>query len=129
MINLLDNAVAALGQGIGAKMQLPKKITIRTHYNEVLQIAAIEMEDNGPGMTDTVRSRLFEPYFSTKTNGTGLGLAIVKRIISDHQGFIRVQSAPGEGTKFTIELPVNLLDNEYVKGKGAELAAEPGLEQ
>ena len=127
MINLLDNAVAALENGIGSKRSLPKKITIRTHYNEMLRIAAVELEDNGPGMTDTVRSRLFEPYFSTKTNGTGLGLAIVKRIISDHQGFIRVQSAPGEGTKFTIELPINLLDNEYVRGKEiGQLGAQTG---
>ncbi|MGE4234581.1 MAG: ATP-binding protein [Bacteriovoracia bacterium] len=115
MINLLDNAVAALGQGIGSKCLPPKLIQIRTHYNEQLKIAAIEVEDNGPGMTENVQSRLFEPYFSTKTNGTGLGLAIVKRIISDHNGFIRVQSAPDAGTKFIIELPVNLLENQYVQ--------------
>jgi two-component system nitrogen regulation sensor histidine kinase NtrY len=122
MINLLDNAVAALSNGVGQKRSLPKMITIQTHFNEQLKIAAIELEDNGPGMTDTVRSRLFEPYFSTKTNGTGLGLAIVKRIISDHQGFIRIQSAPEDGTKFIIELPINLLDNRYVRAaKEAEL--------
>lgn len=120
MINLLDNAVAALQGGVGEKRTLPKLVIVRTHYNEHLKIAAIEVEDNGPGMNETVRGRLFEPYFSTKTNGTGLGLAIVKRIISDHQGFIRVQSAPGEGTKFTIELPINLLENEYVRSKGKE---------
>lgn len=120
MINLLDNAVAALQGGVGEKRTLPKLVTIRTHYNEHLKIAAIEVEDNGPGMTENVRSRLFEPYFSTKTNGTGLGLAIVKRIISDHQGFIRIHSAPGDGTKFTIELPINLLENEYVRAQGKE---------
>lgn len=117
MINLLDNAVSALSDGVGSKCVLPKKITVRTHYNEVLQIVAITVEDNGPGMSESVRGRLFEPYFSTKTSGTGLGLAIVKRIISDHQGFIRVQSGLGEGTKFSIELPVKLLDKEYVRGR------------
>ncbi|MEW6057187.1 MAG: ATP-binding protein [Bdellovibrionota bacterium] len=117
MINLFDNAVAALEQGVGQKRLLPKLITVRTHYNDHLKIAAIELEDNGPGMTEAVHSRVFEPYFSTKKNGTGLGLAIVKRIISDHQGFIRVQSAPGEGTKFTIELPLNLLENDYVRAR------------
>ncbi|MBI3542552.1 MAG: HAMP domain-containing protein [Deltaproteobacteria bacterium] len=124
VINLLDNAVAALQNGVGSKLPPPKIIKVRTHFNELLRIAAIEIEDNGPGMTDTVRSRLFEPYFSTKTNGTGLGLAIVKRIISDHQGFIRVTSAPGEGTKFTIELPVNLpvnlSDKEFSDVTGKE---------
>jgi two-component system nitrogen regulation sensor histidine kinase NtrY len=117
MINLLDNAVAALEGGVGQKMSLPKMITVRTHFNERLNIAAVEVADNGPGMVESVRGRLFEPYFSTKASGTGLGLSIVKRIISDHQGFIRVQSAPGEGTKFIIELPVNLLENDYVRGR------------
>ena len=125
MINLFDNAVAALSGGVGQKRSLPKLITIRTHYNEQLKIAAVELEDNGPGMNDTVRSRLFEPYFSTKANGTGLGLAIVKRIVSDHQGFIRVQSAPEDGTKFTIELPINLLDNRYMRGK--DTSVQPPL--
>ncbi|MBI2606856.1 MAG: HAMP domain-containing protein [Deltaproteobacteria bacterium] len=115
VINLFDNSVAALAGGVGAKAALPKKIVLRTHFNEQLKIAMIEIEDNGPGVSELVRSRMFEPYFSTKTNGTGLGLAIVKRIVSDHHGFIRVQSAPGEGTKFTIELPVNLQENDYVR--------------
>ncbi len=117
MINLLDNAVAALANGIGEKASLPKRITLRTFYNEQLKIAVIEIEDNGAGVSDNVKSHMFEPYFSTKSNGTGLGLAIVKRIVSDHHGFIRVQSAPGEGTKFIIELPANLLENEYVKSR------------
>ena len=53
-------------------------------------------------------ARAFEPYFSTKKEGTGLGLAIAKRIVNDHDGFIRVHSAPGEGTKFVIELPTSV---------------------
>ena len=68
-------------------------------------MAVIEVEDNGPGMTEEVKARVFEPYFSTKAEGTGLGLAIAKRIVNDHDGFIRVHSAPGEGTRFVIELP------------------------
>ncbi len=111
MINLLDNAVAALE---AHHAQENKTITVRTHYNDHLKIAAIELEDNGPGMSEAVRRRLFEPYFSTKSNGTGLGLAIVKSIINDHYGFIRVQSELEKGTKFTIELPVHLLDNPYL---------------
>jgi two-component system nitrogen regulation sensor histidine kinase NtrY len=105
IINLFDNAVAAL-------QDLPfdrlKKIRIATHHNEQLQIAVVEIEDNGLGMMEEVKSRVFEPYFSTKIGGTGLGLAIAKRIINDHDGFIRVSSVPGEGTQFLIEIPTKL---------------------
>ncbi len=117
IINLLDNAVSALADGVGKKASLPKKIIMRSFYNEQLKIAVVEVEDNGPGMTENVMDRVFEPYFSTKSTGTGLGLAIVKRIISDHHGFIRCHSVQDNGTKFTIELPANLLENDYVKSR------------
>jgi two-component system nitrogen regulation sensor histidine kinase NtrY len=100
VINLFDNAVAALSGSTP-----PKQITLATHYNEQLQMAVIEVEDNGPGMSPDVLERAFEPYFSTKTEGTGLGLAICKRIVNDHDGFIRVYSVLGKGTRFLIELP------------------------
>jgi two-component system nitrogen regulation sensor histidine kinase NtrY len=102
LINLLDNGVAALTAHAENRNRM---INLRTHYNEQLQMAAVEVSDNGPGMADEVRERVFEPYFSTKKEGTGLGLAIAKRIVNDHDGFIRVHSVPGEGTRFLIELP------------------------
>ncbi|MCM2324431.1 MAG: ATP-binding protein, partial [Oligoflexia bacterium] len=104
LINLLDNAVAALKSG--PPDNRVRSIKVATRYDEQLRLAVIEVEDNGPGMADDVRDRVFEPYFSTKKEGTGLGLAIAKRIVNDHDGFIRVHSAPGEGTRFLIELPV-----------------------
>jgi len=106
LINLLDNAVAVL-QAMPGTNAVPKikQIKVASHYNDQLEIAVIEVADNGPGMSEDVKARVFEPYFSTKTGGTGLGLAIAKRIVNDHDGFIRVQSAPGEGTQFLIELP------------------------
>lgn len=105
LINLLDNAVAALNTMPPGKQKI---IQLETHYHDQLQMAAITLKDSGPGMTDEVKARVFEPYFSTKSEGTGLGLAIAKRIVNDHDGFIRVQSAPGEGTQFLIELPTTL---------------------
>ena len=104
IINLFDNAVSALAEGPTGRA---RTILLETHYNEQLQMAVIRCKDNGPGMTDDVKGRVFEPYFSTKSEGTGLGLAIAKRIINDHDGFIRVHSAPGEGTEFLIELPTS----------------------
>ncbi|MEO5971068.1 MAG: ATP-binding protein, partial [Bdellovibrionia bacterium] len=108
IINLFDNAVAALSCLSASSI---KRIRIASHYNEQLQMAVIEVEDNGLGMTEEVKARVFEPYFSTKSEGTGLGLSIAKRIVNDHDGFIRVRSAPGEGTQFLIEIPTARLSN------------------
>jgi two-component system nitrogen regulation sensor histidine kinase NtrY len=66
----------------------------------------VEVADQGKGIPPESKSRLFEPYFSTKDQGTGLGLAIVNTIITDHNGFVRVQDNQPRGTKFIIELPV-----------------------
>ena len=97
LINLLDNAVAAV-EGKG-------KIDLSTHYNPELRLVTCEVADNGHGIAPEDRSRLFEPYYSTKASGTGLGLAIVNTIITDHQGFIRVRDNEPRGTRFIIELP------------------------
>jgi len=102
LINLFDNAAAALdGSGV---------ITVRTRYDSALQLARVEVIDNGTGIEPDARERLFEPYFSTKKTGTGLGLAIVNNIISDHNGYIRVKDNPGGGTIFIIELPVRTVN-------------------
>jgi len=67
----------------------------------------VAVSDTGRGLTPEERDRLFTPYFTTKPRGTGLGLAIVQSVVSDHGGRITVQSQPGEGTTFSIELPRN----------------------
>ena len=59
----------------------------------------------GRGISDEEKTRLFEPYFSTKKSGMGLGLAIVSSIITDHKGMIRVQDNKPVGARFIIELP------------------------
>ena len=98
MINLLDNAIEATnGEG---------EVVVDLDYDKVLQTVRIEVSDNGKGISPEHKMRLFEPYFSTKKQGTGLGLAIVNTIITDHNGFIRVQDNKPKGTKFIIELPV-----------------------
>ncbi len=96
-INLFDNAVYAVNKnGV---------ITVDVFYDQILKIVRIEIADNGKGISDKEKTRLFEPYFSTKQSGMGLGLAIVSSIISDHNGVIRVQDNQPQGAKFIIELP------------------------
>ena len=68
----------------------------------------VQIEDNGPGMDDTIKKRIFEPFFTTKKigKGTGLGMSVSYFIISEnHKGNISVESEKGEWTKFIINLP------------------------
>lgn len=69
-------------------------------------ILVIEVADNGPGIPDELEGRLFEMFATAKQGGTGLGLAIVKKIVEEHQGRIDYDSKPGQGTTFTIRLPL-----------------------
>ncbi len=96
-INLIDNAVYAVNK--------KGTIVIDLSYDPILKIVRIEVADDGKGISDKEKTKLFEPYFSTKKTGMGLGLAIVNSIISDHNGVIRVQDNQPTGAKFIIELP------------------------
>ena len=97
IINVLENAIAAMGE--------KGSIKLSSFYDSVLKMAVLTFADDGPGIPAEDKSRLFEPYFSTKKSGTGLGLAIVSSIIADHGGFVRVRDNQPHGAVFVIELP------------------------
>ncbi len=98
IINLLDNAIGAIKD--------EGQIQIMLTHDPILNKVRIEVTDNGMGISDEDKTRLFEPYFSTKRTGMGLGLTIVNSIIADHHGMISVQDNKPQGAKFVIELPV-----------------------
>jgi|GEM_PF-1685794 signal transduction histidine kinase len=94
--NLILNAVDAMPEG--------GRLTVQT--GTVSGNIRIQISDEGVGMDSDVQERIFDPFFTTKgKDGNGLGLSIVRRIIEEHSGRISVDSAPGEGTTFTVELP------------------------
>ncbi len=105
ILNLLKNAAQSMCEWKDQKS--PPQITIRLLKKD--RFLSIEIEDNGPGMTEDIRKRIFEPFFTTKKigEGTGLGLSVSYFIIvKNHNGAMRVESSPGKGAKFIIELPL-----------------------
>ena len=97
VLNLLVNAVQILSPR--------RRIEVRQLPLDGGQ-AGFEVRDDGPGMSEEVRARIFEPYFTRREGGTGLGLTFVQRVVQEHRGRVTVDSAPGLGTTFRIQLPL-----------------------
>ncbi|HEY8152941.1 MAG TPA: ATP-binding protein [Myxococcota bacterium] len=104
-LNLLKNAAEALEDRGGI-------VTVSAVVDGAWVV--VRIRDDGPGVAPELHTRLFEPFYSTKEagRGTGLGLSISRRIVNDHGGSIEVESAPGQGTAFTIRLPVGDRERE-----------------
>jgi two-component system sensor histidine kinase HydH len=98
MWNLLHNAAESIdGPGVIEIRLYP----CRRHH------ACIDVIDSGCGISEDMMSRIFDPFFSTKSRGTGLGLSIVQQIINAYGGLVHIESAPDEGTKATLRLPIH----------------------
>ena len=98
LLNLVQNALAAaVDSGRAPWIELAAAV----HDGEV----ALEVSDNGSGIAEEARERVFEVFYSTKKGGTGLGLAIVRRIAQNHGGRVEIESTPGEGATFRVLLP------------------------
>jgi PAS domain S-box-containing protein len=109
VLNLISNARYALNKRYPQPCP-EKQLEIKGELigRGETQFIRLTFKDNGTGIAPEIRARLFDPFFSTKPKGegTGLGLSISHGLVRDHGGYIRVQSNPGEWTKFTIDLPV-----------------------
>lgn len=105
LLNLLGNAAHAMADR--PKDAPPPRIVLRSALEKGM--VRIEVEDNGPGIDEATQRRIFEPFFTTKATGegTGLGLSLSYFIIvNNHGGTISVVSAPGQGSRFIIRLPI-----------------------
>jgi signal transduction histidine kinase len=104
-LNLVINGIDAMPEG--GDLSLQAEIVGRTDSKQPATLAVVSVRDTGEGIPHERLHRLFEPFYSTRIQGTGLGLTIAARIAKEHGGVIRIESIPGEGSKFTVELPVS----------------------
>lgn len=96
LLNLLENAMQACPEG--------GQVSLRGEIGDDGQVS-ITVADNGKGIDAATQERLFEPFYTTRTDGTGLGLAIVRGVAEAHRGSVQVKSAPGCGSEFILRLP------------------------
>jgi signal transduction histidine kinase len=106
LVNLVVNASQAMAE------DRPGRIVVRSRTED--GHAVFEVEDNGKGMNEKTVKQIFDPFFTTKRakGGTGLGLAIAYRIVEEHGGAIAVKSRLGEGSTFTVRIPVKTGDGQ-----------------
>jgi signal transduction histidine kinase len=102
LVNLITNAHHAMRQS-----PLPRRVAVTTTFDPGRGRVQLTIADTGPGIPSDIRDKIFEPFFTTKPTGegTGLGLSLCRGIIEDHGGTIAIDSTPGHGATFTIQLP------------------------
>ena len=108
--NIIDNAIDAMESTTGER-RLEFAIT-----NNGAGMAAVRIRDNGCGIADDKIAKIFNPFYTSKTNGTGLGLGVAKKVIDSHRGTIEVHSKVGQGTEFVLAVPLSdaVRDNDDV---------------
>jgi two-component system, NtrC family, nitrogen regulation sensor histidine kinase GlnL len=107
-LNLIKNAAEACSAGGTIRLHTFYDLSLRLRRKDGISSALplqIEIVDDGPGIKPEIAALIFEPFVSGRENGTGLGLALVSKIVSDHDGWITVDSAPGR-TVFRVSLPM-----------------------
>jgi signal transduction histidine kinase/CheY-like chemotaxis protein len=116
IVNLLTNAHQAL-----RTVSTRRRLAVATRYERTTDRVVLDIADNGPGVPADIAGRIFEPFFTTKASGqgTGLGLSLCRGIVDGHDGVLRLETTPGGGATFVIELPA---------GTPAEPSGSPGVE-
>mgnify|MGYP000131934622 CR=1 FL=1 len=110
VMNLVKNGLAAMPDGGRLRVKT------RCHADTVELI----IEDNGEGMSDEVREKIFEPYFTTKDFGSGIGLTLVYKVMKEHKGEINVYSEEGKGSRFVLSFPVPQREQHLLSWRGEQ---------
>jgi signal transduction histidine kinase len=104
LLNVLKNALDAAGE-----REDSARVSVRSSYDNNNGTVRVDISDNGPGIPPEIQAKIFQPFFTTKSRhkGTGLGLAVSKRIVEQHDGSLSFNSVAGDGTTFSIEVPLS----------------------
>lgn len=124
--NILRNAREAAGDGGRVEVWAENAVIEDSYSVKAGQYVRISVEDDGPGIPQEILSRIFDPYFTTKSNGSGLGLAIAYAIVARHGGHIAVSSTRLQKTRFTVLLPASPSAVPEAPSGSEELAAGSG---
>ena len=133
VMNLITNAADALGDDEGVIQVATKVVEIDRPSLVPCDVGklraagshvSLEVTDTGRGMDEATRRRMFDPFFTTKLSGRGLGLAAVLGIVKSHEAALRVESAPGEGARFTLLFP-SLAERDELTGSEPASAPTP----
>lgn len=107
-LNLIKNAAEAIDRQ--GRVAITTKVASELHLSKPgkrpVPLIVVEVRDNGRGIPGEELEKIFTPFYTTKGRGSGLGLATCQKIVSEHQGFLKVESTPGEGTLFAVSLPL-----------------------
>ncbi len=115
LMNLCLNARDAMPTGGCLEVHTEAVLAHGGHGSSAFDWVRLSIRDSGHGMPDSVRARIFDPFFSTKEQGTGLGLAVVQQIVESYGGRVEVWSHPGEGARFDVWLPRSAAEVENLK--------------
>jgi CheY-like chemotaxis protein len=118
LLNLIINAEQAMLSTRGSGV-----LVVRTWHDADQESVVLEINDDGPGIADDVQLKIFDPFFTTKDvgKGTGLGLTVAYAIVQEHGGRIRLESKPGAGASFYVELPMSGARLSRSAGVGARI--------
>ncbi len=100
VLNVIQNGAQAMSEGG----------RLRVLLEENRKVAILRIQDQGPGVPDDIKDRIFDLYFTTKSDGSGIGLAMTYRILQLHHGSVEVQSEMGHGTEFTMRIPLAMTE-------------------
>ncbi len=120
--NLLINAVEAAGESGTVEVDIgrvpaPAGASDQDPWGEFDELVVVRIDDDGPGIPDEVKERIFHPFFTTKRQGSGIGLSTVKKVVDSHSGLIDVDRSPLGGARFTVRIPMIFEKNRDIEGQ------------
>jgi signal transduction histidine kinase len=110
VINVIKNGAQAMPEGGTLRVTLEESKKDEARRDDIRRFAVLRISDEGPGIPEDIREKIFDLYFTTKSGGSGIGLAMTYRILQLHYGSIEVQSKREHGTEFVLKIPLSLTD-------------------